>query len=169
MKLDTGGYVSWWPSGGVDAKNPSTKDAISQGISDDKREEGSLPDYASPPIKGLDEAAMDTHWRRLSGRLSNEDHVTSQSLRPVASGGYDLFSNSCAGVVLDVLVAGRMYWKYPVTRAMVGNNVIITPMLIKDLAEMMAGELSNKVLSFITNAGPWPTSAHRIRQYFVRP
>ncbi len=101
MKLDTGGYISWWPSDGVALKNSGTKDAVARGISGDKRAEGGNPHYASPPLEDLDEKSMEAHWRQLSGRLPKEDHTTAQTPRPIAGGGYDLFARSCAGIVLD--------------------------------------------------------------------
>jgi hypothetical protein len=58
-----------------------------------------------------------------------------------------------------------MYWKYPVTRMMVSNNAIVSPMLLKDLAEVMAGEFTNRVLSFVPNSNPVLTNLLRIVQY----
>lgn len=166
MQLDAGGYVSWWPSKNINLKNHSTKDAASPGISEDKKSEGGIPNYASPPIKGLDEAAMLKHWCKLSGRLPKEGHKIAQEMKFIPGGSYDLFTKSCAGVVLDVLIAGGMFSKYPLTASMASNNLVVSPLLIKDLSEAMAGDLSNKIVSVLTNADAGATSVRRLLQYF---
>ena len=110
MSLDTGAYVSWWPRGEISGFG--SKDAQSQRIPGDKKAEGRNPDYASPPIKGLDQSAMTMQWKTMSGRLFREDYsIAHNSSRWRVQCDF----RSCAGVVLDILKEGKMYEKYPLT------------------------------------------------------
>ena len=165
LALDGGAYVSWWPGGPVRGK-VSTRGATAMGISGDRKAEGSAPDYASPPLTALDEGAMAAHWSKLSGRLpGREPHAIAQKPRDIPNGNYDLFSKSCAGVVLDVLIAGGMFAKYPVTASMVARNPFITPLLLKDLAEAMAGETGNKIIAILLNSDARAATLRRLWQY----
>jgi hypothetical protein len=170
LALESGTYISWWPEGeksGVQSAN-----SVSSSISLDKRLEGGkgnppkIPDYASAPIHGLDEAAIENWWLKVAKRAKVEGHAVRQQPNRISGGKYNLFAKNCSDVVLEALLLGGMHKAFPITMAMT-NNIVATPLYIRDLAEAMSGQTGNKIQAVLTNSSPAATTLIRGIQYFL--
>jgi hypothetical protein len=92
-------YVSWWPKKHA-LKEALKSTALHHRMSEDVEAEGRLPDYVSPPLKGLDEERME-RWAKFI--LA---HGPSGKLEFEAIEDYKLFSQNCAGLVVRALLIG---------------------------------------------------------------
>ena len=136
LALNDGTYVSWWPGGAG---------AMSSSMTEDKQQEGQIPDWASAPIRGLDEAAMSAAWREISGRMPGwrPDRRDVKS----ATGEYDFAINNCSDMVLNILKAGGLLTRYPATRSLAA--IVVTPLLIKRIAIAATNTAENYIYQMI--------------------
>lgn len=93
-------YISWWPAhhdmaAGVDSR------AKTHTMHDDKLEDG-VPQFASSPIKNLNEAAIETWWNAI--KKANSQHLWTHKEREL--GSYRFLSNNCATTVFRALLIG---------------------------------------------------------------
>jgi hypothetical protein len=120
-------------------------------IAEDKKAEKRIPDYASAPILGLDEAAIATWWDQVAAKgPSNSGPVGNEMRIKKNTATYAVFANNCSAMVIRGLLVGGA-WKNPRFASVVGNNPVMTPRAVKDAAEALTGSWSE----VITNANPY--------------
>ena len=167
MGLSDGTYISWWP--GPDGENFSSG-ATSHGMRADRSRhgEGKTPDYASPPIDGLDEAAMSKWWQQISARKPG-DYSTTRHEVQTAVGQFKLVGANCSNMVIRALLVGGVTSKYPLAGAIIGKNAIATPLMMIDVAEAITGDFTNKAIAVVKNVSPGVAFARTLFQYVVAP
>lgn len=158
LKVDGGVYVSWWPNpsgAGVavgtaqkkgDAAPMFGSTAVASSMAFDRRaeadkriEENRNPDWASAPIKGLDEGQINRWYRELSpsSPLGPSRHT------PLATvGQYNLWDRQCASTVVQALLVGGLTpTRFPLAAAVLAKVSYITPLDVIDIASAMSGEI----------------------------
>jgi hypothetical protein len=152
LKVDGGVYVSWWPNPGGQGVSPGTlakkgqvapmfgSNALASSMAVDIRSEGNRnPDWASAPIKGLDEGAINKWYQQLSPKspLGPSRHT------PLATvGQYSLWNKQCASTVVTALLVGGLGpSRYPLAAAILAKVSYVTPLDVIDIASAMSGEV----------------------------
>lgn len=137
-------YISWWPdsAGLLDAilVRPS-KSIKMANITTDMLAEGDgkrlLPDYASAPINGLDEATIVGFWD------SYKSHCVADARKGFKCNekgdDYQLLLINCSTIVLNCLKAGGVYKKFPKTVEFTSQWNVVTPGDIRQLADLITG------------------------------
>lgn len=137
-------YVSWWPSA---EPGPNGRDGFfftgmrgtRNSMAEDTRLEGRGPDYASAPIGGLDETKIAEFWNRVSCRPPNDaSALPSERMAVCKPDEYAIFNNNCSAMVVRALGAGGA-WKNLKFRTIVASQVVITPRVVRDCAEVLNG------------------------------
>lgn len=146
LGIEGGPYVSWWPSDEVPvgAKGGSAmmgSVATAMSMRTDKEAEGGRnPDWASGPIPNMDVKKIRLWWNDLSPMSSNDAATRHTPVR--AAGHYDLRDRQCASVVMEaLLVGGLTAARFPKAYSIMMNSKIMTPMIVKDIAAAMTGEM----------------------------
>lgn len=128
-------YISFWPEEG------SYGPAVGHNMGADRAgESGRLPDYASAPIT-LDEDAVLAYWKKVKvGSRTVPYHGGASNMASRADADtYEIFGKNCSKIVLDCLIAGGALNNNRI-RTLYDDAATITPLDIRQIAEILAGE-----------------------------
>jgi len=103
-------YISWWPEHyrsdvGLGVRGNRLAwggPSYANTMTEDKQHKGRLPDYASPPIEGLDKGKILRWWAEI-GPSNNSCQLTYSADENTH---YDLARLSCATIVMRGLLVG---------------------------------------------------------------
>lgn len=153
LSMTGGTYISWWPIEtmfGGQAHSSSIR-LDRQRERADKSKPPRNPDYASAPITDLDEGAIARFWEEMSGRSPDDPHASRMEPRR-AHGNYNLFGENCANMVVRALFDGGLPTVYPLAASIIAQAPMVTPLLVRDIAEAMTGGAGSKLSAIVKHA-----------------
>ena len=128
-------YISFWPEAG------SSGPAVGHNMGADRQFEcGNLPDYASAPIN-LNEEDIAAYWKKMKvgSRTAPYQGGSPVMTSRADADSYVFTGTNCSKVVLECLIAGGAL-KNNRVRTLYDATATITPLDIRQIAEILAGE-----------------------------